>query len=191
MKKLNKKMKRRITKKQLRHYEKYLARNVRHFLFLKSNNADEIIEAKQAVCWGIRDVLYLRLKLENHWYIKERWLDDVIGAKVIAGENNAVLIFADMVWGLIKDVGGSQWKEPFEAEMRIRKKRKHSISYRIKFSDERSLEEKNINTGSYEGITDVDSIWHRKLFPDWKEEVFVRENESFPDNYYKFVFIRR
>jgi hypothetical protein len=59
-----------------------------------------------------------------------------------------------MIWGLRSDIGGKQWREPFEAEGEISEDGRNLDSYTIKFANDKPIEEKEITEDNYSAFND-------------------------------------
>src|SRR5262245_15271603 len=127
-------MKRRLTKRAIRLWERALAEEAVKCL-ARWNQAD--IEARKEIRFSLRvwliSLLSDRLRLDAEWPHKERWLDEISILSVRALEPDSVVVTGKLWWGLSQDIGGMQWREPLKATIRLTKRRKHRISYEIVF----------------------------------------------------------
>lgn len=143
-------MKRRVTKKRIRKAEKQLARYVQGYLRSQQQNDTETkYQSGKFSCSMLTSLLAWYLRLGSSWNYKERWLDGLINSHIHILRPDEIILHGDMVWGLLKDVGGHQWKEPFSATVRVAKAEGKLEAYQLKFGSGAELSEKLVDSGSY------------------------------------------
>jgi hypothetical protein len=143
-------MKRRETKKGIRRTEKRLAAYVQDFLNANERGDDELTyKTGKYSCSILASLLAWYLRLNPSWNDKERWIDGLINGHIHLQHSNELCVHGEMVWGLLHDVGGNQWKEPFSACVRVAKAKGKVVSYTINFGNDASLSEKLVESGSY------------------------------------------
>ena len=59
--------------------------------------------------------------------------------RITRNSQRRFLLTCEMVWGLRSDVGGKQWREPFQAEAEITEDGQDLIAYTIKFANDNSI----------------------------------------------------
>ena len=99
-----------------------------------------IFSATGAFCMRLRLLLGDLLSREPSWDSKGRWLEGfgLSSSRVFYSEADRVIRLADaMVWGLRADPCGSQWAEPFKAEMALAVDMSDLASYTVRFGDRR------------------------------------------------------
>jgi hypothetical protein len=133
-------MNKRKFKKQIRKVERMIAREIYEFSKdLNFENQENFNLDK--ISWLFAIILWQHLVLSD-WNNKEKWIDGLINGKLIIKLPNSITLRGEMVWGLVEDVGGEQWKEPFEASAKISQDGKKIISYTIKFASHDPIEKK-------------------------------------------------
>lgn len=143
-------MKRRETKKAIRRAERRLAAAVREYLAARERVDEGLTyEAGRASCSVLASLLAWHLRLEPTWGSKGRWVDGLINGLIRLPRPREISVRGEMVWGLLSDVGGAQWKEPFCAEVRLSQSGGRIRSYSLKFGDDAPLPEKLVESGSY------------------------------------------
>lgn len=147
-------MKKRILKKQIRKAEKLIAEEAFNlFKGFESEKQEDFDSHFLGVLFSY--LLSLRLNL-SEWNTQEKWIDGLINGKLTLKLPDTVLLHSEMVWGLLADTGGSQWKESFEAAAKISKNGKTLTSYTIKFGNPKPIEEKEVKLGLYSGISIIE-----------------------------------
>jgi hypothetical protein len=143
-------MKRRETKKGIQQTEKQLAGYVRDFLNANKQGDEELTyKTGMASCIMLASLLAWYLRLNPSWNDKERWIDGLINGHIHLRHPNEICVHGEMVWGLLRDVGGPQWKEPFSAIACLGRRWDKLISYTLRFGKDVALSEKLVESGSY------------------------------------------
>ncbi len=127
-------MKRRLTKKAIRFWEKILAEDIAKSLACWDEADDETREEiKFSLNVWLMSLLSSRLMLDTEWPHKERWLDEIAIISVRVVKPDSVVVIGKLWWGLRQDIGGKQWREPLKATVRLTKRKNPRISYQIVF----------------------------------------------------------
>jgi hypothetical protein len=170
-------MNRRETKKGIRRTEKQLAAFVQDFLKANERSDDELTyKTGKYSCSMLASLLAWYLRLNPLWNDKGRWIDGLINGHIHLQHPNELCVHGEMVWGLSRDVGGNQWKEPFSARVRVAKARGKVVSYTIKFGNDASLSEKLVESGSYYMLLpkeDVEVSYSGKVLCNYPENGFA------------------
>ncbi len=178
-------MKRRITKKRIRKAEQYLAARISSYLSTKAPAAKEGRVSKGGwVCSALTNLLASWVMLEPQWNDKERWLDGIIHGHLLLRRPDTIQIRGEMVWGLQRDVGGHQWREPFVAVVKLSKSGHRLRSYSLGFSNDQLLSEKLVKSGLYSTLIsegEVDLL-------DTKDTAFGDAFSLTSGNKYKHLF---
>lgn len=177
-------MKRRILKKKIRRAERLIAEEIFNlFKGFEDEKQNEFDSNLLEILFSY--LLSLRLNLSD-WNTKERWIDGLINGKMIIKLPDTILLNSEMVWGLSADVGGNQWKEPFETVVQIAKNGKKLNFYIIKFGNDAPIEKKEVKLGLYSGISIVE-IFNKnwKHIKNYETEKVVFEKYS---REYSFIF---
>jgi hypothetical protein len=143
-------MKRRETKKGIRRTEKRVATYVQDYLKARAQGNEELkYKAGKSSISMLASLLAWYLRLASSWNDKERWIDGLINGHIHLLRSNEIIVHGEMVWGLLRDVGGHQWKEPFSAIVRVANACGEIHSYSLKFGTDAPLSEKLVESGSY------------------------------------------
>ena len=121
---------RRLTKKEIRFWEKMLAEAV-----VKSLARWDVVDtqAREEIRFSLTSLLSSWLMLDAKWPHKERWLDEIAILSIKVAKPGSIVITGKLWWGLWKDIGDTQWREPLKATIKLTKQRKPQINYEIVF----------------------------------------------------------
>ncbi len=143
-------MKRRETKKGIRRAEMRVATYVQTYLKAHEQGNEELkYKSGKSSISTLASLLAWYLRLAPSWNDKERWVDGLINGHIHLLRSNEIIVHGEMVWGLLRDVGGHQWKEPFSAVVRVARADGKLRSYSLKFGEDAPLSEKLVESGSY------------------------------------------
>jgi hypothetical protein len=76
-----------------------------------------------------------RLEEAPDWDSETRWVDGLHTCAVVVEPPWRLRITGPMAWGLTADVGGPQWLEPFDADLRLSRATGQIESYELRFGD--------------------------------------------------------
>ena len=125
-------MKRRITKKRIRHEERMIAKALRDY---KSEFDIDNDDLRMPVQWRLEFLADWYISLKSSEVFGEYWTDGIGLESIKEKEPHSFYLEGYITWGLVSDIGGHQWDEPFEAVVNLSRKEERLVSYRLKFSD--------------------------------------------------------
>lgn len=130
-------MKRRIIKRRIRQAERVLAATLQSYLNLPpetdQESREEFIHGELRVYIDI--LLGWLLELNPGWPSRVRWVDGVSLSDTSVIEPLTFMGRGDLWWGLLEDVGGEEWAEPFEVLLRLSKRGNRLASYEIEVGE--------------------------------------------------------
>jgi hypothetical protein len=125
--------------------------------YIRADNANDrmatSIEA-DAIGQNLSQLLSLHLEGESGWNSKERWIDGMVEARFTVSRSGHANIMGRIVWGLIKDTGGPQWFDPFQAEVIIGGPDGELERYSLHFGDRDAKEPTPVPFGLYSTLAD-------------------------------------
>lgn len=138
-------------------FETRLAATIRDYMRARDAGDQIAVEfGAQDICHGLGCLLGAYLKGAENWPSHERWIDGMVGAQVEIVAPDRLHVAGYMVWGLLSNVGGEQWAEPFQADVTIGWHTYDFKQYQMCFGDSRELAEKRVTPGSYQVLATSD-----------------------------------
>ena len=126
-------MKRRLAKKEIRRAEKWIGQEIEKILGLYRKGEEDIPNETLLSFWyGLEYLLSINLHLDPLWH-RERWLDGISLYAIRAINEESLLIVGWFWWGLVRDIGGEQWREPYRAVIKLTRKKRIPIVYDLVF----------------------------------------------------------
>lgn len=131
-----------------------LAAHIRQ-LMRAYNAGDQVAvrEEKIAICSMLAWLLTECLERESSWDAVEQWIDGLTGARFTVEPPDRIAVEGQMVWGLVSEPGGTQWLEPFEAEVQISWPMDGLKAYTLRFA-ERGGSQESMRHGFYPILDD-------------------------------------
>lgn len=148
--------------------EDRLAATIRDYMRARDAGDERSVEfGAESICHLLGCLLGACLRDMDDWNSDERWIDGMVGAQVEVLASDRIRVAGHMVWGLLSDVGGAQWAEPFEADLTIGWKTYDLTRYSLRFADHRGLDEKRVTSGSYAALANANgSIRFKPTFSE-------------------------
>jgi hypothetical protein len=156
----------RLTKAEAR-----LAARLRQYI--RAQNANDRIATSieaDAILQNLSHLLSLHLEDESGWNSQERWVDGVVGAKLAVSSSGQAKAVGRIVWGLLKDTGGPQWFEPFDAEVIIGGPEGDLERYSLRFGDRDARIPTPVPPGLYSTLADHANIEAMPGVSEWTYE---------------------
>jgi hypothetical protein len=111
---------------------------------------------------SLRILLQDLLSREPSWDSKGRWLDGLSEHRFLLQRPARVRVSCAMVWGLRRNVGESQWAEPFDADLEFTPDLSDLASYAVRFGDQRTFPGEDSQSGMSRIAVDLkngDIVW--------------------------------
>lgn len=89
-----------------------------YFEAVSGGTPEARMDAAEPVVTGVGFILACLLKADARWPGRERWVDGPADVVCSVEPGGRLRLAGKMTWGLLRDVGGSQWFEPFEVVIR-------------------------------------------------------------------------
>jgi hypothetical protein len=164
--------------------EMFLARQIRlHLGMVVEPEGDKPHNPEKWIAVATSSLLGKRLQQDPSWDLERRWIDGPIQTRVVARPPDGVDLSGRIVWGLLADPGGSQWSEPFYAQIRASLSADVLKFYAIWFGDRRPLRDKEVAFGFYRtcGAGDEDTVDLMFRIGGWVHKVHGGDEASRQD----------